>query len=330
MSIQSGMATRRRGTKGECLTLLGCILLAGCSAAQKDETLLDQDAAYEQAIDAGSQALALERFAVAERQYRETARLALRRDDPAAIHDAAYDLAVTQLAAGEADKALDTTQIARQTLRVRQDTDHPVVGGLPTGSAPRAVPHDMGDLDLAAAAALYRLGRFDEAARMAAAATRSSDQDVARRGIFLAGLVAAQQPDNATLSRSITALAAVPPPHSAVLNADLAELRALAVLGASPGQAMGFAATSAELRRQTGEYRAMARALALEGRAAQAAGQTAQASELFARAAQSEGARNNTDATPDALADRYMMDAGPGFTLRPFQVKDTSDDKKNP
>lgn len=314
--------------------------LSGCSGAAKDDTVQEQDTAYTQAMDGGRQALAIERYSVAEREYREAVHLALRRDDPSAIGDAAYDLAVTQLAAGDATQALVTVQQARDTLRMRVGQTAIVPGGLPGSSASvtagktstsgKTVNPDSGALDLVSAAALYRLGRLDEAAGPARQASLSDQTDIALRGSFIAGLVAAGRNDSATLNAGIHALAAVKPPQSAVLRGDLAELQALAILNTNPASAMDFAASSVDLRRETGDYRAMARALSVEARAAQAAGQGARASALLAQAAQSLGARGGGDGTPDPLATRYMRDAQLSVPLQPFDIREVSHDSTSP
>nr|WP_242011796.1 hypothetical protein [Acetobacter oeni] len=314
--------------------------MSACSGSTKDETVQDQDTAYTQAMDAGRQALAIERYSVAEREYREAARLALRRDDPSAIGDAAYDLAVTQLAAGEPQKALVTVQQARDTLSMRAGQTTTVPGGLPQtptsttsvskpGTGGTTAP-DTGGLDLVASAALYRLGQLDDAATYAAKATQSAQTDIARRGAFIAGLIASVRGDSTSLTASIQTLAAVRPPQSAVLRGDLAELQALASLSTDPAHAMALAANSVDLRRETGDYRAMARALSVEARAAQATGQGAKASALLAQAAQSLGARGGGDGTADPLATRYMRDAQLSVPLQPFDIKDVSHDSTSP
>ncbi len=314
--------------------------LSGCGGATRDETVQDQDTAWTQAMDAGREALAIERYSVAEREYQEAARLALRRDDPSAIDDAAYNLAVTQLAAGEAAQALITVQQARETLKMRAGQSASVPGGIPGSSAsvsPAKSPTtgttsggtasgpDAGGLDLVASAALYRLGRLDEAAPLAGQASLSGQTDIALRGSFIAGLIAAGRNDSMTLNASIRKLATVRPPQSAVLRGDLAELKALASLNTDPAAAMTLAASSVDLRRETGDYRAMARALSVEAQAARAAGQGAKASALLAQAAQSLGARGGGNGT-DPLANRYMSDAQLSVPLQPFDIKDVSHD----
>ncbi|MCH4090441.1 hypothetical protein [Acetobacter sp.] len=306
--------------------LLLCTVLSGCAGASKDETVQDQDMAYQQAMDAGSQALAIERYAVAEKAYREATRLALRRDDVGALGDASYNLAVTQLAADEPSDALQTVQNARTALIMRQGSEaHARTGGLPQSShGAETVESGTGALSLVAAASAFRLNDLGNAAREARVATQSPDTDVALRGAFVQGLVAARQHDMATLTTAIGQIQSARRPQSAVQQGDLAELQASYALNGNPQQAMSHAADAVSLRRETGDYRAMARALALEAQAARQAGQGRRADALLAQAAQSLGARAGTDTDTDPLAAQYMREAGSMAPIQPFKVRETT------
>ncbi|WP_291364962.1 hypothetical protein [Acetobacter sp. UBA5411] len=306
--------------------LLLCTTLSGCAGSTKDETVQDQDVAYQQAMDAGSQALAIERYSVAEKSYREAMRLALRRDDVGAIGDASYNLAVTQLAADEPSDALQTVQNARSALAMRQGSEaHAEAGGLPQSShGAETVESGSSALSLVAAASAFRLNDLGTAAREARVATQSPDTDVALRGAFVQGLVAARQHDSATLMSAIGTIQSAKPPQSAVQKGDLAELQACYSLNSNPQQAMSHAADAVSLRRETGDYRAMARALALEAQAARQAGQGQRANALLAQAAQSLGARAGTDADTDPLAAQYMREAGSMAPIQPFKARETT------
>ncbi|NHN87505.1 outer membrane protein assembly factor BamD [Acetobacter conturbans] len=306
--------------------ILSLLALSGCSGSGPDETIQDQDTAYQQAMDTGSQALAIERYTVAERSYREAARLALRRDDASAIGDASYNLAVTQLAANEAPAALETVRNARNALAMRHGEEASAqTGGLPkTTHGGSAVNTDTGALDLVAAAAEYRLGQLPQAEQEAHLASQAPDTDIALRGAFVSGLVASRQGNGVTLNAAINMLQTAKLPHSAAQQGDLAELQALQALAGNPTQAMEFASTAVKLRRETGDYQAMARALALEAQAARAAGQGTRASALFAQAAQSIGATAGTDDKPAPEASRYMNESNLLAPVQPFKAKDTT------
>lgn len=308
------------------VALLLCTVLSGCSGVTKDETVQDQDLAYQQSMDAGRQALAIERYSVAERSYREATRLALRRDDVGAISDAAYNLAVTQLAADHASDALQTVQNARSALAMRQGGEaHAATGGLPQSShGAGTVESGASALSLVAAASAFRLNDLGTAARESRIATQSPDTDVALRGAFVSGLVAARQNDTTTLMAAIGTLQAAKPPQSAVQKGDLAELQACYSLNSNPQKAMSHAADAVSLRRETGDYRAMARALALEAQAARQAGQGSRANELLVQAAQSLGARAGTDTEADPLAAQYMREAGSLARIQPFKAGETT------
>ncbi|WP_086643314.1 hypothetical protein [Acetobacter sp. DsW_063] len=299
--------------------------LLGCGGAQPDDTVKQQNDEYVQAMDSGQNALAIERYSVAEQQYRMATRLAVRHDDAAAIADASFNLAVTQLAAGEPENALATVREAREALSLRASSDAVTPGRGTRGKAGVTRP-DTGGLNLVSAAALYRLRRYDEAARSAAQARTSSIHDVALRAAFLGGLIASDRGDIRTLAASIQTLASAPRPHTAVLKGDLAELRARASLSSSPSEAMSLAAESVASRQSTGEYRAMARALVVEAHAARAAGHNDVAASLLARAAQSVAARSDGAQAPDGLALQLSQEAAIPFALEPFDAKKMTDD----
>lgn len=313
---------RRRGL--DIGALLVCVALSGCGGAP-DETVQDQDIAYQQAMDAGSQAFGIERYTVAERSYREAARLALRRNDAGAIGDSAYNLAVTQLSAGRPADALRTVQTARAALLMRSGQEALAGnGGLPNTPHHEDVAETGGDaLTLIAAAAEYRLGQDAAAAREARLASRSSERDIALRGAFLSGLIAARDNDPVVLAGAIGLLQASKLPLSAAQSADLAELQALQAMATDPAGALSLSAKVVSLRRETGDYGAMARALALEADAARKMGQTARANDLLAQAAQSLGARAGTDSRPDTQAETYMREAGFPGPIQPFRAKET-------
>ena len=308
------------------LALTACIFLSSCGGSTQDETIQTQDSAYQQSMDAGSQAFALERYSVAERSYREAARLALRRDDAGAIGDASYNLAVTQLAAGNPTDALATVQNARNALMMRQGREASAVeGALPkTTQGDEGLSISHGSLNLVAAAADYRLNRLPAAAEDARLAAASPEADIALRGAFIRGLVAAKQSDGGTLSAAISQLQSAKPPHSAVQQADLAELQARQVLPTQPQRAIEFAANTVVLRRNTGDYHAMARALALEGQAARATGQEARAKSLFAQASQSLGANGGSDVKPGTEARDLMNESGRLAPIQPFTSQEST------
>ena len=137
---------------------------------------------------------------------------------------------------------------------------------------------------LAEATALYRIGAVAEADRAAQPIQRAADAVAAARATFLRGLIADERGDEAGLSAAVDRLSGA---KTQALEADFAELAArLALRRSDPVRARQQAARAAELRQQTLDYRGLARALAIEGVAAERAGDDA-AADLFLRAGRS-------------------------------------------
>ena len=248
-----------------------CVLaLAGCSApappAPTDELLRQQ-------VQAGHSSYAQERGEEAANRYREALRRAEARDDLAAIGDLGYDLAVAELQANAPDRALAAARATREELERRGASPFPA-------------------LLLAEATALYRLGSVDAAEALAKRAQASEDDTAAARANFLLGLIADQRNDQAGLEAAVAALGAVTAP---ALQADAAELKARVALRRGEwDQARREAERAAALRQDDLDYRGLARALALAGEAAQHAGQTATAADLFLRAGRSAAVQGDT------------------------------------
>ncbi|MGF1276049.1 hypothetical protein [Acetobacter pasteurianus] len=296
------------------------LLLAGCGGAAQDKPTAQDDAAWDQAMTAGRDSFELGRYTVAVTQYRKAADLALLRDDASAITEAGYDLAVAQLAANTPDKALQTAQATRQAAGVRGQTQ-------------------LYSLDLVEAAAHYRLGHYSSAISSATQAMQSSDTALAGRAALVLGLAADAQSDSANLQKAAAYLGSLKKPLSTTQQADQAEIQARVLRQSAPQQAEALAVQAADLRRNDGSYRDMARALALAARIASAQGDQQKARALWERAAQSAAAQssglNRMDAQtlahgsinkgnyvpPEDDAAAWARDAG-GVSLRPFEDKD--------
>ena len=143
---------------------------------------------------------------------------------------------------------------------------------------------------LAEATALYRTGALVEADQAAQPIQRAADPDAAARATFLRGLIADERGDEAGLSTAVEVLAAA---KTQAFEGDFAELAArLALRRNDPVRARHDAARAAELRQETLDYRGLARALAVEGVAAERAGDPA-AADLFLRAGRSAAAQGD-------------------------------------
>jgi tetratricopeptide (TPR) repeat protein len=252
------------------LALAGLILLAGCSAASPPP---EPPAPVDQELMSGWR---LARYAFEEGQYDQAAQMYARvlerayaRDDLGAIGDVGYELAVVRL------RQLDPAAAAAQARRTRDELRR-------RGNEPFA------ELYLVEAVALYEQGkevgavaRAEEAIELAA----GPGEPVAMRAWFLKGRIAADGADTAGVGRALAALGRSPNPE---LQADRLELTGrLELLQGRPERALAAFRSSADLRRDAEDYLGMARVLALAGEAAERAGLSADAADLYFRAGRS-------------------------------------------
>jgi tetratricopeptide (TPR) repeat protein len=246
-------------------------LLSGCSGSAPDPTAPLADATLQRETNAGRLAYELERDEEAATQYRAALTRAQERDDLEAIGDIGYNLTVAELRANTPDRALADVRATRAEFERRGAEPFPA-------------------LLLAEATALYRIGAVADADRAAKQIQRAADADAAARATFLRGLIADERGDEAGLSAAVDRLSGA---KTQALEADFAELAArLALRRSDPVRARQQAARAAELRQQTLDYRGLARALAIEGVAAERAGDDA-AADLFLRAGRSAAAQGD-------------------------------------
>jgi hypothetical protein len=241
------------------------LLVAGCGGSAPDASM-PIDETLQQETQAGRLAFELERDEEAVTQFRAALARAQERDDLDAIADNGYNLADAELHANAPDRALADARATRLELERRAAKPFPA-------------------LQLAEATALYRTGAVTEADRMAQVVQRSEDAQAAARATFLRGLIADDRGDLTGLATAAHALdAAETPPF----EADASEIAArLALRHGDAALARQQAARAAELRQTTLDYRGLARALALEGAAAERIGDKTAAADLFLRAGRS-------------------------------------------
>lgn len=277
------------------LPLAALLPLVGCGGAQSEAPVIQYDVALQQFLSAGHDSFMLGRYTVAETQYRKAASLALLRDSAPEIAESGYDLAVAQLAAEEPAQAHATAEKTRRAVALR--------GGRPS-------PY----LDLVDAAACYRLGQYGQARDLALAAAQEAGATpsahggashdasallLSTRAALVYALAADQQNDTAALARvpgmvpatDQRAAQALSPAQALALRADQSEIQALVARRTNPAHAWKQAEEAANLRRDSGNYHDMARALALAARSADAAGRKDAAQALWTRAAQSAAAQ---------------------------------------
>ena len=250
------------------LVLFACVSCGGSPppAPPVDETLSRE-------VHAGQLALELERAAEAAARYRVALKRAQARDDLDAIGNLGYNLAVAELQANEPQKALLAAQAARTELERR-------------GAEPFSA------LLLVEATALYRTGAQGKADEIAARVEGGSNTEAAARATFLRGLIADELGNEAGLAAAAGRLqyAANTPP----LQADAAELAARSALrSGAPAQARQESERAVGLRRDTLDYRGLARALAVAGESAKIAGDATVAAGFFFRAGRSAAAQGD-------------------------------------
>lgn len=251
------------------------LMLAGCASKPPQQpqppterASLDRSARL--AFDQG-------RYAQAVTLYQSALQQALLEDDPGAIIDARFNLALSYTYLGDYDEALSQlTQANAERQR-------------------RALAVDPG-LMLLEATVVYRSGRADRALGILDRVfqTAPGDGALAQRGHFLAGLIAADRGDALALQQHITVLQGG---SGSDTRADLLEL-----LGAQAAQAGDAQAAYARfdqavvLRGIQRDYRGMVRILASAGAVADNAGDTARAANYYLRAGRSAAQRNEPGA----------------------------------
>ncbi|WP_428391657.1 hypothetical protein [Lichenicoccus sp.] len=277
-------------------SLAALLALAACHG-QPPSPPTDQ--ALQQAAHSGREALNFDHPNQAVTQYRHAFSLALARDDAGAIADLGYDLAVAQLAAGDAAPALATVLRTRAALRAR---NAPAFAGL----------------DLVQAAALHHLGADRQADTLAALA--QSDPATRVQASRLRGRIAAAHDDQAGLSAAIAALGT--PKHPIPdWQSGHDELSArLDLLRGNYARAAASAESAAAIQRTQLDYRDMAGSLALAALATQRGGNASAAADLYLQAGESAAARGDT-----TTARPWLEQAeGPGATPATAQAARTT------
>lgn len=258
------------------------LLLPGCGGGSSAPPPPEDSALANQAR-AGRLALEAERPTDAVRLYGAALARAQLRDDAEAIADAGIGLAAAELDTGDAAAALRTAQSVRAELARR-------------GAAIPAA------LNLAEALAQYRLGRVAAASAMAqqVVSAVAEDRDAAQRAWFLRGLIAADGGDRAGLAMARAVLGDA---GAGSFRGDALELAArAALLDGDATVARRLAEEAAALRRETLDYRGLARLLAMQAEAARRDGETGTAADLMLRAGRGAAARG------DAATARRWLD----------------------
>lgn len=234
--------------------LLVPLFLAGCSHKTSWE---DRD--YANDMDVGKTVFENGRMEQAEFEYQRAFKRAFLVNDSQAIHDAGFNLATAQLRQDHVSITLGTIDRTIQALEERHFARNE-------------------DLYLVRAAALYRDRRYQDSLQEARKAQKSPDRAMHDEAIAFEGYNAAALKDDVTLSASIKALSQADKIRN---RANLLELEALSALAHQQWeQAVDYSQSLVIYRRESNDYLAMRRALALQARACDGNGQHQEAERI--------------------------------------------------
>jgi len=253
--------------------MLVVLLVAGCGGSAPDDSKTSGDQALDRETQAGRVAYDLDHPEEAAEKYRAALERAEARDDLEQIGTLGYNLAVAELQSNAPDRALTAARTTRTELERRGAKPFPA-------------------LTLVEATALYRTGASAEADAVAAQAEGGGDAEASARATFLRGLIADERGNEPGLTAAADKLRGG---SAAPLQADAAELAArVALRRGDPKHALQEAARAESLRRDTVDYRGLARVLALQGEAAMRTGDRQSAADFFWRAGRSAAAQGDT------------------------------------
>ncbi len=244
-------------------------VLGGCGSSQvaRQGPVADED--LERLNRAAHLAFSKGRLPQAAALFKNALERAYIRDDVKAIVDAQYNLAVCLLKMQAYDEALDLVRQAEEELSL-------------------AGRDESADLLLLKAVLFYKLGNQVDAWSISAQILAMAPQPapvVQGRTHFLRGLIAFERGAVKQLRNEIAALGQ---PKIPSLRADLFELQGhLAMAEHNWTAAIEAFDQGVKLRRETIEYAAMVKGLALAGKACEKAGQLKQAAIRYLRAGRS-------------------------------------------
>lgn len=251
------------------LLAVAVLAIGGCGSTPPKQEGPPKDQALERFNRAARLAFDKGRLQQAVDLYRQALDRAYIRDDKAAILDAQYNLALCLMHLRSYEEALGVVQNAK--------TEMALAGG-----------DNSVDFLLLEATILHSSGNSAEAWKITDQILSVPTPDasvIPSKTHFLRGLIASQQGDTGQLRRAIAALGQ---PEHPQLRADRQELIGhLAMAEQNWDAAIEAFDRAAKLRRETLDYRAMVRALALAGKASESAGHTKEASIRYLRAGRS-------------------------------------------
>lgn len=254
-----------------CSVLLTAGMLAGCFGGG-DDTKGWNDPRYKSTMDVGNSIFSLEHIKPARQQYAAALDRAFMANNAQAIHDAGFNLALSELRLKAFQECLATVQKVTQALTVRGWTEA-----------------QQADLHLIRASVFYEQKQWQASSTEADVAKHSVDGDIQAESYALAGLDAAELQDRARLEDAIAHLSKSRDAR------DQTNLRELIVYRELMDQQWQRAADDARILVQNREealnYDSMRRALRLQAQALRALGQEEAARNLLQQAADSQKMR---------------------------------------
>ncbi len=254
-------------------TLTMLALLAGCSSKPERPTLPPTE---RQSLDRSARlAFDQERYAQAVTLYGAVLQASLAEDDPAAIVDARFNIALSQTYLGNYTEAMAEARRADLERRRR---------GLPIEP----------DLELLIGTIHYRADEPEQAHRvLSRLLDGGAGPTTTARAHFVLGLISADASDKAGLHRHVQALGSE---ETAMSPADYLELSGrLAALEGRADEALAYLDRAAAQRAGEADYRGMARTLAAAGGLVASTGPAVAAAYYF-RAGRSAAQRGEPEA----------------------------------
>ena len=256
----------------------GILIWSGCGSSPRVQDRPAGDVYLERLNRAARQAFDKGRIEQAASFYRKALDRALVRDDAGAIVDAQYNLSVCLTKLHSYTEAMQLVRRAEAELTLVDQIS-------------------LADLLLLKAVLNYKTAETDDAWKVTQqilSMTHRTTPVIRSRTHFLRGLIAVERGDVHQLRNETAALGQ---PNNPSLRGDLAELQGhLAMVEQNWEAAIDGFDKAAILRRETIDYHAMMKVLALAGKACEMAGNTKGASQRFIRAGRSAVLQADYDA----------------------------------
>ncbi len=253
------------------------LIFGGCGPSARVQTSPAIDEDLERFNRAAQQAFDNGRLQQAASFYRKALDRAYIRDDFRAVLDAQYNMAICLINLQSYEQASEVIQQAKIEMAM-------------AGQSPAA------DFLLLEATVLHFREDTDAAWEITdqiLAATPRASSIVESKTYFLRGLIAIKQGNTDRLREAIVSMGQ---PNLAQLRADRLELLGhLAMAEQHWDEAINAFEAATELRREAGDYRGMAKSLALEGKASEKAGHASEASVRYLRAGRSAALQGQLD-----------------------------------